>query len=834
MAFAAPNVTSTRDTTNYLRLCRLLVDVGSQALRDTFDSIHSPRILHKVLSANRPTLQSLKNKRVINEVQWGKLFPSTPTTVSSRDFDMTLLTILLRNVCGLVPPSTGWDNLPVVTDHSLEADIARIKHFRNAVYAHAERASVDDATFSTYWRDIRDTLIRLGGSTYEAAVDSLKDECMDPEMQKHYTALFIQWKKDEDNMKEQLNEIMRKLDALAAHKETTDQKGEDKFEKEKASQPAMCKEKYHNNETLQYYCVDCEVCICLKCGQTRHNHHQKVDVQQAAEEVKMQRQKFLEKAESQVLVFEAKIKEQGRLISISEQEIIDAQNKVTISVENFVQRLWEHEAKTRQKLKDIHETQQREHQKRLAELQSHVSYLKSAIEHDKSILQHSGGVEILEIGDETYSVQEEELNGRKVEIYRPGHVDYVWKDCTENKSVKVSSRLLEDRIIVSHTDVSQSTVDGRGLREADVNVRTGFKITTRDSEGRQVYNEEDQVAVTIIDPQGGEESEDGVRDCKDGTYIVQFLARSAGLHHLRIEVNGRPLSASPWRVQVTPHRYKDATPYCGEGPSAFVFPWSVAVNERTGQIAVAGYSSKRIQIFDKQWKYQKTVGGGGSQRGPRVQNALDIGHPISVAFLRNDDLVFSREEIAHKEQMSVFTAHGQFINRFSDHLVRPLSVFVKPEGKGHVIVSDVGDRTIKVLSPDGKDLLQEFSPPDCHETAEFVFYHNSMFFASYQREDCVKVFNDDGIFLYDIGNSGSDDQNLLNPVGLAVDKFNQLIICDTGNYRVQVYTLDGDFLYSITDEIAIIESPWFVTASSNGDVLITDVAVALHRIYFLK
>lgn len=107
--------------------------------------------------------------------------------------------------------------------------------------------------------------------------------------------------------------------------------------------------------------------------------------------------------------------------------------------------------------------------------------------------------------------------------------------------------------------------------------------------------------------------------------------------------------------------------------------------------------------------------------------------------------------------MLVFIVYGQFINCFSDYFVCLFSVFVKLEGKGYVIVSDVGDRMIKVFFLDGKDLFQEFSLLDCYEIVEFVFYYNSMFFVFYQREDCVKVFNDDGIFLYDIGNFGFDD-----------------------------------------------------------------------------
>ena len=215
MASAPPSASSTKETTNYARLCRLLVDIGTQALRDTFDAIHAPGNLHSVLAAKKPTLQYLRKKKIINQIQWRKLFPAIPNLVSSRDFDTTLLMVLLRNLCGLTAPLTGWDALPAVTDLSREADIARVKYFRNTVYGHAENASVDDVKFNDHWRDIRDTLVRLGGVTYKTAIDDLRNECMDPEIEDCYMELLGEWKRDDDNIKDQLNEIMKKLDALA-------------------------------------------------------------------------------------------------------------------------------------------------------------------------------------------------------------------------------------------------------------------------------------------------------------------------------------------------------------------------------------------------------------------------------------------------------------------------------------------------------------------------------------------------------------------------------------------------------------------------------------------
>ena len=195
MACAIPPFSSTKETTNYARLCPLLVDVGTQVLREAFDRILPPGNLYSVLNGAlvHTQLQSLCKKRILIATRWGKLYPAIKTSVTSQHFDVTLLMVLFRNICGLTPPATGWDILPPATDTTLEADLARVKFYRKTVNAHADQASVDDSTFSSYWKDIRDTLVRLGGAGYHAAaIDSLANDSMDPEIEEHYKELLRQ------------------------------------------------------------------------------------------------------------------------------------------------------------------------------------------------------------------------------------------------------------------------------------------------------------------------------------------------------------------------------------------------------------------------------------------------------------------------------------------------------------------------------------------------------------------------------------------------------------------------------------------------------------------
>ena len=95
--------------------------------------------------------------------------------------------------------------LPPASDTSVEANMARVKYHRNSVYGHASQASVNDPIFNSLWQDISTALVVLGVDA--AAIAQLKTETMDPDTEKHYRELLKEWKKDEDNIKDQLDRM---------------------------------------------------------------------------------------------------------------------------------------------------------------------------------------------------------------------------------------------------------------------------------------------------------------------------------------------------------------------------------------------------------------------------------------------------------------------------------------------------------------------------------------------------------------------------------------------------------------------------------------------------
>ncbi|CAH3186854.1 unnamed protein product [Porites lobata] len=203
MATSAPSpLASSVEKTNGAKLTRLLIDGGTTGLRKIFDSHHPPANLAADLNANKSILSSLLKKMVLHKPQWDKLVPPGGVAPDSNTFDITLLYLLLTNICGLTPPPSGWHAKPPPSDTSHEANLARVKFYRNVLYGHVTTTGVDTPTFSALWTEISGVLVSLGLD--QAEVDKLKAE---KGGEQDYIDVLIEWADSEEDIKTQLENI---------------------------------------------------------------------------------------------------------------------------------------------------------------------------------------------------------------------------------------------------------------------------------------------------------------------------------------------------------------------------------------------------------------------------------------------------------------------------------------------------------------------------------------------------------------------------------------------------------------------------------------------------
>ena len=560
--------------------------------------------------------------------------------------------------------------------------------------------------------------------------------------------------------------------------------------------PVMCSQQYHEDQPLEFYCEDCKVLVCHKCSVVGHNRHSMTDTQKAAEEQKLQMAEVVAKVNAEILLYDHQIKKQTELKNQTMANIINAEKKMTDTVEELIADLREHEKKMKDKFRDIYEAELKQHAARLENLELINTQLKCFVERGKGILERNISAEILQTNPAIIGRCDELLNTRKANVYNSLHLHYF---------VDKKFNLL-DQIFVTRTDPSMCLAE---YHDSETEKESKFVVVTRDSEGLQCYQQDDQIKVDILTPDG-DHLRTELNDSRDGKYIVTYTPQCVGKYSVEIRVNAQLLTGSPFVVQVCEHQYQFGFKFglTGNREGEFSGINNIAVSDETGTIAVADYWNKRIQLFSPGGKFQREI---------RLE-----GCPISVAFTGSGNLltlVFEADD-----ELCMFSEEGQFIKHINDkYLTKPLQLSITSDG--HLIITDMANNEIKVLSCDGNDLLLSFDAPNCDQYPYCAVYYLDKFYVSYPEAQSVKVFDKTGVFLHDIGCVGSNDGQFDCPVGLVIDKYNQLVVCDVNNGRLQFFTLTGKFLSKLQGEYFHTSRPYYVVVNNNdNNLFVADLA----------
>ena len=95
------------------------------------------------------------------------------------------------------------------------------------------------------------------------------------------------------------------------------------------------------------------------------------------------------------------------------------------------------------------------------------------------------------------------------------------------------------------------------------------------------------------------------------------------------------------------------------------------------------------------------------------------------------------------------------------------------------------------------------------------------------EEHCMKVRDRNGNFRFKFGKQGGGDGKFNNPWCLSVNKSGHLMVCDTGNDRMQVYKLNGKFVGTFPtkgSDLGELKFPNAVAVLSNGRIIVSDIS----------
>src|SRR3990172_1252359 len=164
----------------------------------------------------------------------------------------------------------------------------------------------------------------------------------------------------------------------------------------------------------------------------------------------------------------------------------------------------------------------------------------------------------------------------------------------------------------------------------------------------------------------------------------------------------------------------------------------------------------------------------------------------------------------------------------------PIGVAV--DGKDRVFVSDARAQRVYAFDQAGKQVMAFGNKKDelANPSGIAIDIASNRLYVANAKLHIIKVYDvNSGQFLFDIGTRGIDKGQLNFPTNISV-RHSKLYVTDTGNFRVQIFDLDGKLLKSLGqmgDGLGQFARPKGVHADSEGHIYVTDAAFDNFQIF---
>lgn len=144
------------------------------------------------------------------------------------------------------------------------------------------------------------------------------------------------------------------------------------------------------------------------------------------------------------------------------------------------------------------------------------------------------------------------------------------------------------------------------------------------------------------------------------------------------------------------------------------------------------------------------------------------------------------------------------------------SKYVTDTGRNQIVVFDKDDRYLRAYGADG-----EFKPGDT------AVVGNRLYVTDLKHQQVQALDKATGKLLFKIGQPGSKEGEFVFPTNLAVGPDQHLYVTDTGNFRIEKFTLDGKFVRSfgaVGSGFGQFARPKGVALDRDGRLYVVDAA----------
>ena len=251
----------------------------------------------------------------------------------------------------------------------------------------------------------------------------------------------------------------------------------------------------------------------------------------------------------------------------------------------------------------------------------------------------------------------------------------------------------------------------------------------------------------------------------------------------------------------------------GDGKGTFYFPWGITTDGEDC-LYVVDAGTRLIQKFSATGEFLSQF---------RVNGHDEDCTTLSMALDRNNGLIccadasFKGNSHTKVKHMLVFNVDGelQHMHELTD-IFYPMSIAM--DSHGDIFIPELHKKYLFKVDKEGIILS---SMGDIEYPGDIAIADDDSIIVSDCEDDCIYVFNPDGSVRHKFGSSGSENGELKEPYGVAYDGVN-ILVADSGNNRIQVFTCDGQFVSIIESQNDPLKNPKGLVVTKDGCVYVVD------------
>lgn len=523
-----------------------------------------------------------------------------------------------------------------------------------------------------------------------------------------------------------------------------------------AKATARCRARQHSSKELDAFCDSCDVPCCRECSAENHRGHATSDAGTTATDRLRQLGRLEEDLKRTITHAERDVVRLTKAFETKKRELEDLARDVSAHVASLIDRLRRNETEVRNACEKIRRNAERVTEER-------VSYAKYVRKHAYRLVclvgdfsHPSRRLAMLAHFDDLKRLSEKfcqrQSADRPLETLKPLSVRHRFK--VQHLEKDVVQLIADEELVSLPTEISSSPPPG--------NVRSEISDTNR--KRSDAYSEIS-------------ETDSGISSALDSSEVLGKPVLLWSTYRERPDGG----AVSPYGVCFTPD---DAR--------------CVVAQHMDGSLLVIGdVEAKRQQKYDPIRL---------KNFSPRSVVHLLDGSP-RVAVADNYDMRLKIVDYADGlrcpgRDVTVIEIDRMFTN--------PAGLAILA-GSHDYVVSDVHRSTVSRVTPEGK--LSWSAGGDGGErsvTADFLSVDGrNRIVVSDRAGNCVKVLDSDGNFLCRFG---SDAGGLRTPAGVCVDRRDNIVVADSGNHRIVMFSRDGKYI----QELLKIEWPYGIAMSTDS------------------